>query len=145
MTTTQPARRTRRMHYVTWERVAATLREAVKTHRQPLSFLAADLVKHLEAHGMVKKTESLEVYAREINEPVTLNLFFEAHVYGCKYERANTVAHALYFAPHLGGKVAHVNSPIRRGISYVARIESVDVGATWDDFVGIASQRRGRR
>ena len=49
---------------------------------------------------MTTKTESLEIYAREINEPITLALFIKGHIYGCNYEKRNKVVRAQYFAPH---------------------------------------------
>jgi hypothetical protein len=55
---------------------------------------------------MTKATESLEIYAREINEPVTLALFMKGHMYGCDYEKNNKVKRAQYFVPHFGASIA---------------------------------------
>ena len=83
---------------------------------------------------MTQSRNSVEIYAREINEPVTLALFLKAQVYGCKYEAGSRLAVALYFAPRFGKRIANQHPGISTGISYVARIESVGYATTWQEF-----------
>ena len=93
---------------------------------------------------MIKNSESLEIYAREINEPITLELFIKGQIYGCRFEQRNKVAEAQYFAPHFGVWIAKQQPGIFAGISYVARIELVFVATTWREFKDGVCESRGR-
>lgn len=133
------------LRYVSWSALAEGLRSAAARRAQPLRFLAMDLHRHLELHAMIPKSESLEVYAREINDLPTLRLFMEGWVYGCWHEQTNTIARALYFAPHFGNKLAGAQPYVRPGISHLAKIETVDVATTWPEFQAVLRERRGTR
>ena len=93
---------------------------------------------------MAKQRDSVEIYAREINEPITLRLFLKAQLYGCKYEAGSRLAEALYFAPHFGMSIAKGHAGVGAGISYIARIASVGHACTWQDFQDLMTQERGR-
>lgn len=94
-----------RIRHVHWQQLADRFDEIAKTASPAFKFLATQFIKHLEEHHMITKTEPLEIYAREINEPVTLELFIKGQIYGCVYEKRNKVAEAQYFAPHFGDKI----------------------------------------
>jgi hypothetical protein len=94
---------------------------------------------------MIKATESLEIYAREINEPITLALFIQGHIYGCDYEKNNKVKRAQYFAPHFGKSISRQQPGIFIGVSYVAKIEQVFVATTWSDFKDGVCEYRGKQ
>lgn len=93
---------------------------------------------------MIRRPDGVEVYAREINDLPTLRLFLEGHLYGCTYESSSDLPHARYFAPHFGGKVAAQHTLVSQGVSYVARIERVDVFDSWPGFRDLMKGVRGR-
>ena len=93
---------------------------------------------------MIKDTESLEIYAREINEPVTLRLFMHGHMYVCDYDKNNKVVRAQYFAPHFGERIARQQPGIFQGVSYVAQIEEVIYAETWAEFKTEVCEKRGK-
>lgn len=61
------------------------------------------------------RTDSVEIYTREINVPETLDLFLKCRLYGCRHEPHSRLAEAHYFAPHFGRAVAQSRLSIRRG------------------------------
>jgi hypothetical protein len=131
--------------HVHWQDLADCLDIIAKTAPPAFKFLATQFIKHLEEHHMIKKTEPLEIYAREINEdePVSLELFIKGRIYGCHYEKRNKVAEAQYFAPHFGDKINRQKRGIPTGISYVARVEHVFQATTWGEFKeGVCKHRK---
>ncbi len=130
--------------YVSWEQLAALLKQQNRSKVPPMRILSADLLAYLEEHRMVTKRESIEIYAREINEPVTLDLFRKAQLYGCAYQSGSRIAEALYFAPHFGRRIANSHPGVGVGISYVARIESVGRATTWRELRDLLLEGRGR-
>jgi hypothetical protein len=49
----------------------------------------------------------------------------------CTYQEGSRMAEALYFAPHFGQAIARNHPGVRVGISYIARIESIEVVESW--------------
>lgn len=142
--TPSPHHRARGMKYINWEGVRVVLYELSK-HRSPLlKFLSKDLLRYLGEHHMVKAKESAEVYAREINNETTLNLFLRARHYACKYERNTRLPEALYFAAHFGKFIAQKIPGISSGISYIAKIEAIEVIDTWESFLNAVRNKRGK-
>ena len=132
-------------HHVHWQQLADCLDAVAKTASPAFKFLATQFTTHLEEHHMITKTESLEIYAREINEPTTLELFIKGHIYGCMYEKSNKVVRALYFAPHFGASIAWEQPGIFAGISYVARIEHVFAATKWNEYKDGVCEYRGKQ
>jgi hypothetical protein len=128
-------RNRRNISYFNWQAIANQLKEIAKKKSSHIKFLCNDLVKYLEKYSMIKKTESLEIYAREINDEKTLNLFLKARIYGCYFEKRNKQAESLYFAPHFGESIAKHHPGIFVGISYIAKIENVVVVNSWKEFL----------
>lgn len=93
---------------------------------------------------MIPRKDPIEIYAREINDEMTLNLFLKAQLYSCLFTKANTVAQARYFAPHFGQQIARQLPGISAGISYLARIDRVEVVEDWNDLIGIVHNVRGK-
>jgi hypothetical protein len=139
-----PPRRVARVSYINWETLAGHLRQEARKSSPTYRFLVSQFIAHLEEHHMIKKTESLEIYAREINEPVTLSLFMQGRIYGCSYDKNNKVSLTQYFAPHFGAKIARTQPGIFQGISYVARIDEVIYAEGWSQFETEVCERRGR-
>jgi hypothetical protein len=130
---------------VHWQHLADRLDAVARSSSPPYRFLVAQFNNYLEEHHMIKGTESLEIYAREINEPVTLALFIQGHIYGCRYEKNNKVKRAQYFAPHFGASIARHQPGISIGVSYVAKVEQVFVATTWTEFMDGVCEYRGRQ
>lgn len=72
--------------YVRWYQLAPLLLSLTRSQNPKVRFVSADLLNYLEDHRMVKQRQFVEIYAREINEPLTLALFLKAYMYGCNYE-----------------------------------------------------------
>jgi hypothetical protein len=139
-----PKKRVGRAIYVHWEELARVLHQLTRVHSPRVRMLSADLAAYLEEHNVTKTRNSVEIYAREINEPITLELFLKAQVYGCDYKAGSRLAEALYFAPHFGQSIADQHPGVTRGISYVARIESIGYANTWKEFIELLTTERGR-
>lgn len=132
-----------RAKYVRWRQIADILKAMTKSSNSRQRFLAVDLLAYMQAHHMIKTERSVEVYAREINEPVTLTLFLKSHLYGCKYQAGSRLSEALYFAPHFGKNITNMHPGVSIGIGYVARVESVGHATTWADFKALVLEQRG--
>lgn len=128
-------RKHRNISYFNWQAIANQLKEITKKKSSHIKFLCNDLIKYLEKYSMIKKNESLEIYAREINDEKTLNLFLKARIYGCYFEKRNKQAESLYFAPHFGYAIAKEHPGVSVGISYIAKIETVVVVSSWKEFI----------
>jgi hypothetical protein len=98
----------------------------------------------LEVHRMIRTKEAVEIYARDINTEDTLQLFLKGHMYCCYYEKGSALAEALYFAPHFGAFIAKEHPGVHAGISYVARIEQVEVVDSNSDFFNVTKDIRGK-
>src|SRR5882724_3611485 len=127
-------RRLRPAEYLRWQELKDVLCRWSCSRNTEVRFVSRDLLRYLEAHRMIRQRQSVEVYAREINEPITLALFLKAQIYGCRYEADSQLPEALYFAPYFGQAIAQTHPGVRVGISYVAQIEQVEVVETWQDF-----------
>ncbi len=132
-----------RTKYVTWEQVAGPLTKLSRSSEPQARILSRDLLKYMQDHRMIRGRDAVEIYAREINEPVTLDLFLQANLYACKYEASSSLPEALYFAPHFGATISKGHTGISVGISYVARINSVGYATTWLEFQDLLKNRRG--
>lgn len=127
-------RKIRGVKYVNWQDVAVLLKKLQKSMNPKVRFISRDLYLYLEENDMIKKNESVEIYAREINEPITLKMFLKANMYGCWFEGGSKLPKAQYFAPHFGQSIALEYPGIHVGISYIAKIEDVEVVDTWQDL-----------
>jgi hypothetical protein len=136
--------KTNNMRYVQWREIGHLLKQLSRSQNPKVKFVSTDLLSYLEEYHMIKPEESVEVYAREINEPSTLLLFLKARMYGCWYEKNSKLPQALYFAPHFGQSIANNYPGIHVGLSYVARIETVEVIETWDELLGVIRSVRNK-
>lgn len=130
--------------YLRWRDLVPLLTNLKKSTRSDVRFLSHDLERYLTEHNMIPKTESVEIYAREINEEKTLSLFLHGQMYGCNYEASSRLPEALYFAPHFGKAIASNHPGVHAGISYVAKIESVEVVETFKELCDVVGQVRGK-
>jgi hypothetical protein len=137
-------RKYRNIKYVNWNQLAKFLQSLAKRKTSYLKFLCNDIIKYLETHSMIKKKESVEIYAREINNEYTLNFFLKARMYGCYFEKSSKLSEALYFSPHFGISIARNHPGVTSGISYIAKIEHIEVVESWKDFIAAVKDIRGK-
>lgn len=130
--------------YLRWRDLAGLLQNMAKSNSSAVRFVSRDLINYLEEHSMIKRQESVEIYAREINNEVTLALFLRAQMYCCDYQKGSRLAEALYFAPHFGQRIAQDHPGVKVGVSYVARVDRVEVVETWKDFLQMARKVKGK-
>ncbi len=129
--------------YFRWRDLLPLLRQLLKSSNLRVRVLSEDLQLYLKEHRMIPQPESVEVYAREINEEKTLALFLHGQMYGCTYEASSRLPEALYFAPHFGQEIAANHPGVHVGISYLARIEDIAVVETFDDLLKSVREIRG--
>jgi hypothetical protein len=132
-----------RVRYVSWQQLAFLLERLSRSGSPPLRLFSRDLLGYMQVHHMTRDRKSVEIYAREINEPMTLALFLQAQIYGCIYQAGSRLAEALYFAPHFGKSITNEHPGVNIGISYVAQIESVGNAVTWQEFKELMFDQRG--
>jgi hypothetical protein len=128
-------RRQSGFRYITWHELhEACLERLARGPANRARFVANDLVRYLKEHGMVSSNNNDQVYAREINEPLTLNCFLRSRVYFCYYQKGSRLPLMSYFAPYFGKQLARMTPGIRDGISYIAKIVHVEVVDDWHDL-----------
>ncbi len=66
-------------------------------------------------------------------------------MYRCWYKKGSRLAEASYFAPHFGQQIASNHPGVQVGISYIARIERVEVVETWKDFLQTVEEVQGKQ
>ncbi|MGJ8640727.1 MAG: hypothetical protein ACSHYA_15160 [Opitutaceae bacterium] len=130
--------------YTHWEDLAKLLAKESKSKNAGIRFISNDLIQYLKEHHMIREENPVEIYAREINEPTTLTLFLHAQMYGCWYQAGSRLPEARYFAPHFGQRIANLHPGIQVGISYIAKVESVEVVDDWHNFVDTTVAVRGK-
>jgi hypothetical protein len=143
----KPAEKEKRLtniRHIHWHDVVEILKRLSKSLNPKVKFVSQDLLGYMEEHNMIKTRDSVEVYAREINEPNTLVLFLKARLYGCDYKRNSRLSEALYFAPHFGKKICDNYPGVQYGISYIAKVETVDTVETREDLLNIIKAVRGK-
>ncbi len=138
----------KRLHgvkYLRWRDLEETLQQLARSPDNRVRFVSRDLLNYLGEHGMLKINKSVEIYVREINKEDALSLFLKAQMYGCNYQKRSQLAKALYFAPCFGKQIACSHPGVRVGISYIARIERVEVVETWKDLLQAVREVMGKR
>ncbi|MBI3251696.1 MAG: hypothetical protein HYZ52_00025 [Candidatus Omnitrophica bacterium] len=130
--------------YLSWQEVANLLDKLDRSHNANVRFISRDLHNYLEDKYMIRRREPVEIYAREINEPVTLALFLKARMYGCRYDKGSRLPEAHYFAPHFGQSIANMYPGVHVGISYISKIEKIEVVQTWHDLMNTIQTIRGK-
>ncbi|MEK7466360.1 MAG: hypothetical protein AAB074_03005 [Planctomycetota bacterium] len=120
----------------TWDDIAAAcsrirgLRSPAKA--DPVGYgIACDLLTHLEAEGMTKN-ESKEIYTRDVSDPESATMFFRHQIWTCQPRFLNSAQGNLYFAPYFTARAQWALKeitvvPFGEGISYLARIEQIQV------------------
>lgn len=134
----------KKTRYITWQNIAKVCDGIYKSRDYRVKFLSQDLINYLKEYGMIKRDDIVEIYAREINEQSTLELFLHGRLYMCSYEKGSKIAEANYFAPHFAQKIANLYPGITAGISYIAQIKSIEVADSAKDAKDIIQNKRGK-
>jgi hypothetical protein len=134
------------LHYKTWPGVSQHLETIARRSRNAyVKSLAKELVRYMNEHRLVRSNDSLEIYAREINEEVSLDMFLDAHIYGCGYQKeGGRISRAAYFAPCFGQYIARLRPGVFSGFSYVAKIEAIETTTDWHSYRDVVSKHRGK-
>lgn len=78
-----------------------------------------------------------EIYLRDMSSISSVQLFFRHRIYKCQSKYYNSARRNLYFAPYftkqMANKISEQNLvPVGEGISFVSRVEAVQVVDTCD-------------
>jgi hypothetical protein len=138
-------KRWRGVKYLRWQDLVEPLQQLARSPDNRVRFVSRDLLSYLGEHAMIKTNDSVEIYAREINNEETLALFLKAQMYGCHYEKGSRMAKALYFAPHFAQKIARKHPGVQTGVSYIACIECVEVVEKWKELLQAVREVRGKQ
>ena len=131
--------------FVRWQAIADRLELVATSSGSPVTaFLCREIIRYLEEHKMIRSAGPVEVYARPVNALPALDLFLRAKLYECNYAARGSVAGALYFAPYFGRELERAYPGIRRGISYVAKIEFVGAANDAIELRALLREKRGR-
>jgi hypothetical protein len=132
----QEAKQSGKIYYLPWGELAKFLDSSEFKKRLPIAqkFMLGEVLKYMERHGLIRDKAPKEIYAREINDEQSLDLFLKHHLYQCEFEKKTQLNQANYFAPHFGEKIESWHSGIRQGISYVSRIETVVVIESREEY-----------
>jgi len=134
----------RRFRYATWQGLADRIGESMPAMPPGARFVCQDMIRYMEEHHMSRTVEPVEVYAREINEEPSFRLFLHGGVYFSVYKANSRLSEALYFAPHFGQRISRQMPGIHVGISYIAKIEAIEITETWADIMAAARGHRGK-
>jgi hypothetical protein len=86
-----------KVRYISWPDIGKLLIGLSKSLDWKTKFVSRDILDYLEAHKMIKTKETVEIYAREINEPVSLKLFLKARLYGEPYKKKQSANSSSVF------------------------------------------------
>lgn len=135
----------RQRQYINWDEIAKFLQEdfMAETGIPSVKYLATEVLNYMKETGLVRSASAVEIYAREINNEMTLDLFLRGRLYGCNYQKGSKIAQSLYFAPNFGKQLAQDRPSVFPGISFIAKIEAIAVTETWKNLIDAAKKYRG--
>lgn len=133
------------IRFHSWKSLHAFIASHACKSKNPSSrFLGCDFNQYLEEHNMIPNKDAVEIYAREINNQETLDLFLKAGLYGCHFEKGSRFPKAQYFAPHFGRDISTTRPGIQQGISYIARVEHIETVNDWRGLTDAIISLRGK-
>jgi len=138
-------KKARNTFYLRWSEIGNLISLLSKSSDMKVRFVSNDLLAYLEEHRMIKTKDSVEIYAREINSENTLLMYLRGQMYCCKFERNSRLPEALYFAPHFGQRISNTYPGVNVGITYISKIEEVEVVTSWAELLEAVRRVRGRR
>lgn len=104
-----------------------------------IKILCEELKLHLENNGLVK-IDTPDIYAREVADLTSLNMFLKAQIYYCPYMKSSKIEKCKYFAPHFSKNIIKISPGINYGISYVAKICGIEYVENIDDLKKVVFQ-----
>jgi len=129
-------RRVKALKFVTWTQVAAVCRDIVRKKRNHATHptgvvIAQEFAIHLKENHMTNDTQP-EIYLRDVSSTDSVQLYFRHRLYKCQSNFYNSARNNLYFAPYFTRQMAEAIKednlvPVGEGISFVSRVESVQV------------------
>jgi hypothetical protein len=132
-----------RVEYRRWQEIADLIKEnGSEFSKGEEKFVSETLISYLKEHRMIADNQAVEIYGRDLNNDETADFFLKGHIYGCVYEKGSRLTKALYFAPYFGAAVSASHPGLQEGVSYIAKILSVQVAETKADFATIAAEAR---
>lgn len=137
-------RKSKRIQYVNWDEVHNVLKVLSTRNFSSVKFIATEIIKYLQSHHVISMTKPIEIYLREINDEASLNLFLKSGFYCCDYKSNSNLYKAIYFAPHFGLHIEQEHAGIQCGISYIARIERLEVVDDWKHLSEVIRKVRGQ-
>ena len=131
------------VRYLRWQHLAELIQQNTKEFvRGVAQFAARDLIEYLKEHNMIPNNEAVEIYSRDINNDETADFFLKGHVYGCSYALNSRLPQAHYFAPYFGRNISVSHPGLQEGISYIAKILSVEIAETPAEFMAVSREMR---
>jgi len=135
----------RSIRIIGWDGIDAILKEILKGKvRYQDKFLIQEVRNHMLKHHLIAEKDFNEIYAREIGNIETLQLFLKCGIYQCSYEQSENIYSVRYFAPHFSGSLAKIYPGVRQGISYIAKIEDIVRAKDKKSYVDEICKHRGR-
>lgn len=133
----EPIRRlVRSIKWVTWSDVARTCLALAARRRLERAdptgvVIARELASHLQEHNMSHEPQP-EIYLRDVSDIHSVRLYFKHRIYKCQSKYYKSAHRNLYFAPYFTRSMAQRISgenlvPVGEGISFVSRVEAVQV------------------
>jgi hypothetical protein len=129
------------LRFVTWALVAKVCQDIARKHRafkidRTGAVIADELATYLKENNMTTEAQP-EIYLRDVSDTSSVQLYFRHHLYKCQSKFYNSARSNLYFAPYFTRQMASAISqdnlvPIGEGISFVSRVQKVQVIETRD-------------
>ncbi len=135
----------RKALYIRWEDIGKLLKKLRKSTNRGVKYVSEDIHKYLEANNMIKKEKPDEICTKEINESSSLRLFLKARLYGESYGKDRQLTQAGYFAPHFANKISRDYPGVHYGISYISKIERLEVIDSRKNLQQAIQSVRGKR
>lgn len=124
------------IRWVTWSDVARTCLTLAARRRLERAdptgvVIARELASHLQEHNMTHELQP-EIYLRDVSDIHSVRLYFKHRIYKCQSKYYKSAHRNLYFAPYFTRSMAQRISgenlvPVGEGISFVSRVEAVQV------------------
>ena len=137
----QVERQVKFLRFVTWSQVAVVCSRVADKRRifrtDPTgAVIAQEMATHLKENNMTTEAQP-EIYLRDVSDTNSVQLYFRHNLYKCQSKFYKSARRNLYFAPYFTRQMANAISqdnlvPIGEGISFVSRVQKVQVIETRD-------------
>lgn len=142
---TKEQKEKKNIKYINWQEIYYVLKNLRKNNKVEIKFLSSEIIKYLIQHNMVKTEKPTEIYLREINDVESYKLFIRGQLYNCRFVINSNLYKAIYFAPHFGEKLSCKYEGVENGISWIARIEELQIAENWDHMLESVKSKRKKQ